>query len=345
MARWRRLWHLPSLTRSASAACAGDARAAQASCRPSRRGHSSHSCQRAAGVQGPRLPLPVGRPGGASAAPLAPSSAPPRPPSGTCETPTGRRRRSHSESQWELRKVPVGVSQVPVGVSQVPVGVPVGVAKRASKSEWERRGGPRRVPLGPPTGRRATTVRAPLPLGYLPSVEQPYRGRRVCCVHHVYHVPQLHTAHRPRPPPATERGERALAARGARCSLAIAQILAMAARSSGGAYPLTFLSGSSRCISAVQLGTKADGICQHGAPTLMGACAACAVACGVAYGARRGERDGVRRACGGPRRRAARCARPRAATCCDVPCACCGARGRAGLGGGLEEGVGEEEGC
>ena len=29
----------------------------------------------------------------------------------------------------------------------------VGVAKRASKSEWERRGGPRRVPLGPPTGR------------------------------------------------------------------------------------------------------------------------------------------------------------------------------------------------
>lgn len=76
------------------------------------------------------------------------------------------------------------------------------------------------------------------------------------------------------------------------------------------------------------------------------ACAvACAVACGVAYGARRGERDGVRRACGGPRRRAARCARPRAATCCDVPCACCGARGRAGLGGGLEEGVGEEEGC
>ena len=43
----------------------------------------------------------------------------------------------------------------------------------------------------------------------------------------------------------------------------------MAARSSGGAYPLTFLSGSSRCISAVQLGTKADGICQHGAPTLM----------------------------------------------------------------------------
>ena len=34
---------------------------------------------------------------------------------------------------------------------------------------------------------------------------------------------------------------------------------------------MTFLSGSSRCISAVQLGTKADGICQHGAPTLMGA--------------------------------------------------------------------------
>ena len=158
---WRAGGGCGTSRRSASAACAGDARAAQASCRPSRRGHGSHSCQRAASVQGPRLPLPVGRPGGASAAPLAPSSAPPRPPSGTL-------RSSHWEAPTLPLGVPVGASQVPVGVSQVPVGV----AKRASKSEWERRGGPRRVPLGPPTGRRATTVRAPLPLGYLPRAKQ-----------------------------------------------------------------------------------------------------------------------------------------------------------------------------
>ena len=31
-----------------------------------------------------------------------------------------------------------------------------------------RRGGPRRLPLGGASGRRATTVRAPLPVGYLP---------------------------------------------------------------------------------------------------------------------------------------------------------------------------------
>ena len=58
----------------------------------------------------------------------------------------------------------------------------VGLSNRGSKSEWAhggsaswwggwrlaRRGGPRRVPLGGARGRRATTVRAPLPVGYLP---------------------------------------------------------------------------------------------------------------------------------------------------------------------------------
>ena len=50
--------------------------------------------------------------------------------------------------------------------------------------------------------------------GWLPL--SPLIGGSMCCVNHVYHGSQLHTAHRPRPPPATERGERALAARGAR---------------------------------------------------------------------------------------------------------------------------------
>ena len=69
------------------------------------------------------------------------------------------------------------------------------------------------------------------------------------------------------------------------------QILAMAARSSGGAYPLTFLSGSSRCISALQLGTKEDGICQHGAPTLRARVRGlrCRLRCRLRCAARRGE--------------------------------------------------------
>ena len=62
------------------------------------------------------------------------------------------------------------------------------------------------------------------------------------------------------------------AARGkARCSVRPphrSQILAIATTSSGGAYPFTLLSGSSLCISAVQLGTKEAGICQQDAPTV-----------------------------------------------------------------------------
>ena len=170
MARWRGLWHLPSL-------CVGGVRGRRAR-RPSEqqanspRSQQSHSCQRAARVQGP----PPAAPGGASAAPLAPSSAPPRPPSGTL-------RNSHWEAPTLPLGVPVGASQGPSATCASPSGKSqwekikshwegetgrVGVAKRASKSEWERRGGPRRVPLGPPTGRRATTVRATLHLGYLP---------------------------------------------------------------------------------------------------------------------------------------------------------------------------------
>ena len=92
--------------------------------------------------------------------------------------------RPASPSQWDLAKLPLGGADAP---TRSPSGSfarsqwdlrksqwekikshwegetgRVGVAKRASKSEWERRGGPRRVPLGPPTGRRATTVRAPI---------------------------------------------------------------------------------------------------------------------------------------------------------------------------------------
>ena len=67
----------------------------------------------------------------------------------------------------------------------------VGLSNRGSKSEWAhggsaswwggwrlaRRGGPRRLPLGGASGRRATTVRAPLPVGYLPIRNCDARGR------------------------------------------------------------------------------------------------------------------------------------------------------------------------
>jgi hypothetical protein len=80
--------------------------------------------------------------------------------SGPGATPTQMQGLAHTKLMLHAALDP----KVPLGGRN---GARVGVAKRASKSEWERRGGPRRVPLGPPTGRRATTVRA-LPLGYLP---------------------------------------------------------------------------------------------------------------------------------------------------------------------------------
>ena len=63
------------------------------------------------------------------------------------------------------------------------LGAHIGAATMRTKSEWAhggsaswwgggrlaRRGGPRRLPLGGASGRRATTVRAPLPVGYLPT--------------------------------------------------------------------------------------------------------------------------------------------------------------------------------
>ena len=104
-----------------------------------------------------------------------------------------------------LAHLPLGASEVPLGGSraptgtfarshgeprQVPLGARVGLSKRASKSEWEHQGRGSLAPLGPsplarrhiagshspargaprvpPLGGRATTVRAPLPLGYLP---------------------------------------------------------------------------------------------------------------------------------------------------------------------------------
>ena len=85
-----------------------------------------------------------------------------------------------------------------------------------------------------------------------------------------------------RSPPAESSGQLAV-----HNLASLSQILAMAARSSGGAYPLTFLSGSSRCISALQLGTSEDGICQHGAPTLRAR--ARGLRCRLRCAARRGE--------------------------------------------------------
>ena len=110
-----------------------------------------------------------------------------------------------------LAHLPLGASEVPLGGSraptgtfarsqweplQVPLGARVGLSKRASKSEWEHQGRGSLAPLGlwdprrwrgaiagshspargaprvPPLGGRTTTVRAPLPLGYLPRVRR-----------------------------------------------------------------------------------------------------------------------------------------------------------------------------
>ena len=126
------------------------------------------------------------RPGGASPAPLAPSSGPPRPPSG-----------SRGRAHWELAALPLGVSQAPTGSfassqwefrksqRESQWELPVGISKCASKSEWAhggrgsrragwrlaRRGGPHRVPLGGASGSRATIGPAPLPGRYLPTCQ------------------------------------------------------------------------------------------------------------------------------------------------------------------------------
>ena len=140
MARWRGLWHLPSL-------CVGGVRGRRAR-RPSAqqanspRSQQSHSCQRA----GPRLPpLPAAR------RPRHSRHLPPRLalPVGPCETPTGRRRRSHSESQWELRKVPGTCRKSHWAKSS-----PTGGAKRGSgscKARLEKRVGAARRPSPGPT--------------------------------------------------------------------------------------------------------------------------------------------------------------------------------------------------
>ena len=144
MARWRGLWHLPSL-------CVGGVRGRrarrpseqQANSPRSQQSQLSACCQSA----GPRLPpLPAAR------RPRHSRHLPPRLalPVGPCETPTGRRRRSHSESQWELRKVPVGLAQVPLGKNQVPLGGRNG-ASGSCKARLEKRVGAARRPSPGPT--------------------------------------------------------------------------------------------------------------------------------------------------------------------------------------------------
>ena len=103
----------------------------------------SACCQSA----GPRLPpLPAAR------RPRHSRHLPPRLalPLGPCEAPTGRRRRSQWESQWELRKVPVGLAQVPVGKNQVPLGGRNG-ASGSCKARLEKRVGAARRPSPGPT--------------------------------------------------------------------------------------------------------------------------------------------------------------------------------------------------
>jgi hypothetical protein len=97
-------------------------------------------------------------------------------------------------SQWEPAPFPLGRLRLPSGSFANPTGkshseLSAGewdytLSNRGSKSEWAhggsaswwggwrlaRRGGPRRLPLGGASGRLATTVRTPLPVGYLPSM-------------------------------------------------------------------------------------------------------------------------------------------------------------------------------
>jgi len=89
-------------------------------------------------------------------------------------------------------ETPLGATRLPtrrLGASQIPLANPTrsfrpasGTFKSRLESEWAhggstscwrgwrlaRRGGPRRLPLGGASGRLATTVRALLPVGYLP---------------------------------------------------------------------------------------------------------------------------------------------------------------------------------
>ena len=137
--------------RSASSACASDAGMAHIVALSSRRtsqGRSCHSChsdERAAKVSqlsqlsqlslGRRLPLATHRPGGASPAPLAPSSGPPRPPSG-----------SRGRAHWEAPTFPLGAFDAPTGSFassqwefQNPSGNPSG------NSQWEFQSAPRKA--------------------------------------------------------------------------------------------------------------------------------------------------------------------------------------------------------
>ena len=200
MARWRGLWHLPSL-------CVGGVRGRRAR-RPSEQQANSprsqqsqlSACCQSARTASRRSRRRVGRATRAIFRPASPSHWDlAKLPLGGADAPSGSPSGSFARSQWDLRK-----SQWEKIKShwEGETGR-VGVAKRASKSEWERRGGPRRVPLGPPTGRRATTVRAPLPLGYLPSllrINQRHHGLRT----RLWHTPPAAVKNRRRKAPASE---------------------------------------------------------------------------------------------------------------------------------------------
>ena len=163
MSRWWRLWHLPSL-------CIVGVRL--------RRGHGAH-CRTEQQADVPRSELSLRRaccesvtavtavteclsdsasrsrrhrPGGASPAPLAPSSGPPRPPSG-----------SRGRAHWEAPTFPLGAFDAPTGsfassqweFSKIPLSVPLGTYWGASgsfKVRLEQRVGARGGRLAHPTG-------------------------------------------------------------------------------------------------------------------------------------------------------------------------------------------------
>jgi hypothetical protein len=81
-------------------------------------------------------------------------------PSGSFANPTGKSHSELSAGEWDFQ------------IAARKASGRTGGAPRSWWGGWRlaRRGGPRRLPLGGASGRLATTVRAPLPVGSLPTV-------------------------------------------------------------------------------------------------------------------------------------------------------------------------------
>ena len=88
-------------------------------------------------------------------------------PLGASAPPSGSFARSHWEREWDFQSAPRKASGSTEGAPRSSHWDPLGLWRGAiAESHSPARGAPRVLPLGG----RATTVRAPLPLGYLPSL-------------------------------------------------------------------------------------------------------------------------------------------------------------------------------